>query len=660
MATPIAARHYFEAGPNAGTITTAGADGEQSWDTKNNTGTNVTSIYDTTHAYGTYAAKLGTGASSQSNYFEWSTTINGGSTVQNHCGRALVYLTANPTAAMQIYSARTSGAAAAGIAIKTDGKIELRDNGGVARATSTNAIGLNQFVRLEWNIVHSATVGQITVRIYNSPDAAVASYTEEIATAATINTTAGASVFRIGIITTGANQPSSGKFMWLDGVAEGGTDWFGRVYTAGAPYAVGTSDTIGEALMVCGTSDVSLAAGTHTLTETITRAKTGRLVVNGNGVSVPKIIFANCRGLILDGVNLSSSGSTFDACSDITIRNQTASVDTDDALYELHSSANDITIEDSTLSGGTWCIRTSASTGSQTNWPQNLVVQRCDISGAVTDCIQINGLKSDLQADGFYGSRIIDNMIHDPVIDLSGAAHNDGIQGIGVNGLTIARNEIYCANASSLNGPNQGIIIGHADPKTATQTVSNVDVFSNLVHHWQGGSGITFSGTTDCRLANNTSVLNGTGSDHGFSISAKSNPTDFDNTGLEVWNNIFDKEQLVSGSSQPDYHDYNLIYPNGTSGVTLGSHDLTSVDPEFIDEVDFIPDPLVTQSVHGSNRSGTPARDVTGDSYPWPTRGAQGLTTNHAATSKTSLSAGSSSAGTLSSSPSTKGTLTEV
>lgn len=525
-------------------------------------------------------AKLSTGASSQSNYFEWSTTITS-STVQAHYNRCYIYLEENPAASTRIFDARSAGALGASVSIKTDGKVEIRNSANSIIATSTNAVSLNQAVRLEIYVVHSATVGQVKVRIYNTATAAIASYTEELATSANLDTTAGAAKWRFGLVAAGSNQPSTGKSLRMWGCAAGGVDWFGPLSSATYPFEVATTDSLGEVLMICGGASPSLATGTHTRTQIITAAPTQAITVRGNGVSVPYFQFGNCTNIILDEVNLSSSGSSFEGCSGITIRNQTASVDTSAPIYELRSSANNITIEDSVLEGGTWCVKTNASTNSQTNWPSNLVIERCDISGATTDCIQINGLKSTMQDDGLYGSRFVENTIHDPVIDLTGVIHNDGIQCIGVNGLTITRNEFYCENASSLDGPNQGIILGHADPANATQKVSNVDVFSNLIHHWQGGSGITVSGTIDCRVANNTSVDNGSGNDYGFSISAKSDAANFDNTGLEVWNNIFEREQLVNSSSQPDYHNCNTIYPNGSSGVSLGASDTTDVDPEL-------------------------------------------------------------------------------
>lgn len=134
-----------------------------------------------------------TPAASQAVYMEWSTALG---TLTEEWGRCYVYLTALPAASIRLYAARNGAGAAGSIGFGTAGKIQTFDASNTSVGTGTSVLGLNQWVRYEWHILHSATVGMIEVKLFNSAESG--SPTETVTTASTINTSAQATAYRIG------------------------------------------------------------------------------------------------------------------------------------------------------------------------------------------------------------------------------------------------------------------------------------------------------------------------------------------------------------------------------------------------------------------------------------------------------------------------------
>jgi hypothetical protein len=198
-------------------------------------GTGCTMQYDNTHAYGggqynsdpaggslgTFSAKCATGSTSTTCFLQWSSSLG---TQTNHYGHIYLYFTANPGTAFRVVSALSGASAGCRVRVNTSGKIELSDQAGTIRATSTNSISLNQWIRLDWNFIHSTTAGQVTVNLYNSPDSTSA--TETVQTANNINTLASIDTIRFGVDVSTANI---GPF-WMDNIIAGVTSGYPDVY----------------------------------------------------------------------------------------------------------------------------------------------------------------------------------------------------------------------------------------------------------------------------------------------------------------------------------------------------------------------------------------------------------------------------------------------
>jgi hypothetical protein len=116
----------------------------------------ATITYDSTqHAHGATSAKMTHSSTSVFNVqrnFDGSTTGNG-SAFGQVWARAYIYLTANPTANIRFMRAQNAGADVGWINITTSGKAALVGaTGSVTLYTSTNALTLNSWNRIEWMV----------------------------------------------------------------------------------------------------------------------------------------------------------------------------------------------------------------------------------------------------------------------------------------------------------------------------------------------------------------------------------------------------------------------------------------------------------------------------------------------------------------------------
>jgi hypothetical protein len=114
-------------------------------------------------------------------------------------------------------------------------KLVLLDSATAAQATSTTTLTsrLDTWLRFEWEVVLSLTVGQITCRMYDADDI---SPFETLATPATINVKADIEQYMIGpgSQTLNANMPTATDFVWLDNLVVDSVDWPGPAAAAGA------------------------------------------------------------------------------------------------------------------------------------------------------------------------------------------------------------------------------------------------------------------------------------------------------------------------------------------------------------------------------------------------------------------------------------------
>jgi hypothetical protein len=219
----------FELGVNGSNILTTDPGSATAWDliTKvNGTGTAI-ALYDNAQAaLGVLSGKFGGTGGTGRGYAEWSTALG---TITDHYGRLYLYLTANPAATLSMIQFGQGATRGARIDITTAGKLAGFDNPAAALFTTfTNAIALNQWVRIEWHIIHSATIGQGEVKLFNN--AASATPTETQTGPANKNTLANVThaMFGVGVAGTAQNMA-----IWLDNIVANATAYPGPVGGAG-------------------------------------------------------------------------------------------------------------------------------------------------------------------------------------------------------------------------------------------------------------------------------------------------------------------------------------------------------------------------------------------------------------------------------------------
>jgi hypothetical protein len=278
--------------------------------------------------------------------------------------------------------------------------------------------------------------------------------------------------------------------------------------------------------------------------------------------------------------------------------------------FRLGAGAQDIAIHNNLIHGGNYGVKFYAPF----TWPRNIVVRDNDISHAVLD---------DVHVDGGEGVVIRHNFIHDVDLVTNSREHHDGIQVISGDEVIIDRNIFTFVSYRGVGG-GQAIIIGHRDPATVGRKVSNVVISANLVHHWEGFA-IAIAGVNGCKIVDNTAYDNSGnyGSNQALNMSAKNNPADFANTGVEVWNNIFNKVYIGNGSTNPTYASNNLAWPGSVIPAGSMGDNLLAVDPQFIDHVNYFLQPTSPAINSGVSRAATPDLDVGGTPFGIPDRGAR-------------------------------------
>jgi len=216
----------FEAGVNGNNILSTDVGSPTAWDSTAVTGSGART-YDNAHvAHGSLAARFFVTGGAGTAICTWSTALG---TVTDQYGRVYIYFTANPSAAAVCFPVRFSsvGVAKAALVINATGKVELFD-AAVSVGVTAASIALNQWVRLEWHIVHSATVGQVEVKLFNTAESDTP--TETVTSAANKNT--GASVDSVAI-----GYPLSASInlaWWADDLIVGAAAYPGPVSVATA------------------------------------------------------------------------------------------------------------------------------------------------------------------------------------------------------------------------------------------------------------------------------------------------------------------------------------------------------------------------------------------------------------------------------------------
>jgi hypothetical protein len=207
----------FELGTNGNAIQTSDPGSATAWNTIVNAGAGNIVAYDNAHvAHGALAAKIDTNSTpGNSATLQWDAALG---TVTDWYGRAYLYTTVNPAASFRIGEDATNGSWL--IWITSAGKLLALDSLGAVMFTSTNSVALNAWFRVEWHMIHSTTVGQYELKLFNSPDSTTP--TEVDTSTATFNTGASCSAMLFGLVAGG-----SGGGIWLDNLVAGATSYPG-------------------------------------------------------------------------------------------------------------------------------------------------------------------------------------------------------------------------------------------------------------------------------------------------------------------------------------------------------------------------------------------------------------------------------------------------
>jgi hypothetical protein len=193
----------FEAGSNGAAITTGGGEASATaWDLVSGTPT----YSNAQAAHGTLSALAGSGTQ-----LSWNL-----SSVSVEYGRVYLYV---PSAMADYSSVIVSNNGGSQLQFFSTRQMSI--NQGASYTNLSTLHPLNAWFRLEWYIVHSATVGQWTVKLFLTPDSSTADET----TSSPANLDTGASGTRIDI--------RAGSAFYIDDVVGNATTWPGPV--PGAP-----------------------------------------------------------------------------------------------------------------------------------------------------------------------------------------------------------------------------------------------------------------------------------------------------------------------------------------------------------------------------------------------------------------------------------------
>lgn len=231
------------------------------------------------------------------------------------------YLVATPTASTQIQQCRTGAGQAAGITHNSSGVLNIVNSAGTGVLNSASiASRVGTWIRIEWQVISSATVGQILYQLFDGDST---SSFDSGSTAATVNTRGGnLTSFFVGNI-SGGNYGTTPRFDDL-AAADGTTTPLGSsAYTATlANTATITADgvvgavtdaalTVTAGITAAGTVATSTDASL-TVTATITAA--GSVSSAGGGTAT----VTGTATITAAGVVATATGSTAPITTTIT------------------------------------------------------------------------------------------------------------------------------------------------------------------------------------------------------------------------------------------------------------------------------------------------------------------------------------------------------
>ncbi len=365
------------------------------------------------------------------------------------------------------------------------------------------------------------------------------------------------------------------------------------VYAGGSIAAAVSASSAGDT--------VRLHAGSYPQVTLSKQFITAVQIVAGSGesVTVGGFVIDGGAGYRISGLSLVGQSLVRNAAHDVTFDHVDCTLvagTTTSSCFYLQDSSHDIVISDSTARGGWDEVKVYAAYPASVS---NVTVKDSDLSGATEDNFHIDGVRN---------MTIEHNRIHDPI---DNGDHNDGIQSQRSDQLTITRNTFSFESVpAGQGGPNQGMMIGMQPNDGA---ITNTVISDNLIAHWNGGRPLILSGSDATTVVNNTFVDSGTGvTDPSITLNAQYASQwgpQFQDTHLEIWNNIVNKIYVDAGATGPSFCDTNLV-TNPQSGMS-GANVITG-DPKFVDNLRYALSPTSPAIGNGLTWSGTPGVDIDG------------------------------------------------
>ena len=283
--TSISFTNSFEGGTNGTTISTSnsGTSPDHAFDVVN-VGSGSTMTFSTTHAaHGNLGGRFSTGSAGNPTYVCWNNSSLGTQTTLY--GRAYLYLTSLPGSVDNVVLFDTGSTQILGIQINTSGNLNLYNYISAATLhTFTSVIPTNQWIRIEWEIIFSASVGQITLSYYLPMDTTTA--VETYTSAASQNFGASCNAVYFGWIAGKANQPA----MYIDDIGVSSSALFGPAAGTAALVTNGAlavnnfnGGTSGTAISTTNSGGISgTAFTTVSATNSATVAFSNAQVAHGN------------------------------------------------------------------------------------------------------------------------------------------------------------------------------------------------------------------------------------------------------------------------------------------------------------------------------------------------------------------------------------------
>jgi hypothetical protein len=220
----------FETGVDGNNILTSDGGSANAWDDIEANGT-TTLKYSNVQKYQTLAMQVVTDATPNTALVSWGESTLGTS-ITTIYGRLYLFLPSGHD--QNVFVARgfgIGGALAWEIIILAAGNILLRDNTGASSATGAVNVSMNQWIRIEFKMVSSPTVGQLEAKLFNTADSS--SPDETITSAANQNTLTRTDRVRFGVTVQG----KASSTYYFDNILVNDTAYPGPVVTATANLA---------------------------------------------------------------------------------------------------------------------------------------------------------------------------------------------------------------------------------------------------------------------------------------------------------------------------------------------------------------------------------------------------------------------------------------